>query len=649
MARHMRDLLVQRAAEGFVGRAKELNILLDTLDGGDPPVVFVHGIAGIGKSTLLEAFASQARVRGATVVRLDCRAIEPTERGFLHALGAAIGGDPATPAEAAERLSGLASRVVLALDTYELYRLMDTWLRQIFLPALGENVRVYFFGREAPVPAWLAAPGWEGLFRSLRLEPLDESEAVELLLRAGVAKEEAPRINRVARGHPLALKLAAGVFAEQRDVKREEVASQRVVEELTRMYLADVRDPLCREALEAASVVRRTTRSLLHAMLPHAAPQDAFERLGALPFVETTGTGLMLHDAVQQAIAWTLRAADPSRCRSCRRAAWQELRTEVRTAGRPDLWRYTADMLYLIENPVVREAFFPTGAQLFAVEPARPEDGAAIRSIAARHEGPRAAALLDSWWRSTPQSFAVVRDRNGAAAGFYCMFDPSTVSLALVRDDPVTSIWSQHLREDPVPRKQRVLFIRRWLGLERGEAQSAVQAACWLDIKRTYMAMRPHLRRAYLTVCDLPTYAPVAVKLGFRPFAEPGLRLDGATYHSAVLDFGPSSVDGWLASLVDAELGVAEDALLDAEARELVLDGHRVGLTNLEFSVMQYLCEREGKAVGRPSLLTDVWGHHYEGASNVVDVVMRSLRKKLGPRASAIETVPRVGYRFRSG
>jgi DNA-binding response OmpR family regulator len=526
---------------------------------------------------------------------------------------------------------------------------MDTWLRQVFVPALGDNARVYLFGREAPVSAWLASPGWHGLFRSVRLEPLDESEAAELLLRTGVAREDAPRINRVARGHPLALKLAAGVFTEQRDLQREDVAGQRVVEELTRMYLADVRDPVTREALDAASVVRCATWSLLRAMLPHAAPQDAFERLGALPFVESTASGLMLHDAVQQAIASTLRAADPLRCRSCRRAAWQELRSEVRTAGRPELWRYTADMLYLIENPVVREAFFPTGAQLFAVEPARPDDGPAIRSIAERHEGPRAAALLDSWWRSAPQSFAVVRDRNAMAAGFYCMFDPATVSPALLRDDPVTSAWSQHLRGDPVPRKQRVLFIRRWLGLERGEAPSPVQAACWLDIKRTYMAMRPHLRRAYLTVCDLPTYAPVAVKLGFRPFAEPGLRLDGATYHSAVLDFGPSSVDGWLASLVDAELGVADDALLDADARELVVDGRRVGLTNLEFFTMQYLCEHEGKAVARQSFLADVWGHHYEGASNVVDVVVRSLRKKLGPRASAIETVSRVGYRFRRG
>ncbi len=40
-----------------------------------------------------------------------------------------------------------------------------------------------------------------------------------------------------------------------------------------------------------------------------------------------------------------------------------------------------------------------------------------------------------------------------------------------------------------------------------------MQAACWLDIKRVYMELRPVLRRVYMTVCDLLTYAPSAQSL----------------------------------------------------------------------------------------------------------------------------------------
>jgi DNA-binding response OmpR family regulator len=97
---------------------------------------------------------------------------------------------------------------------------------------------------------------------------------------------------------------------------------------------------------------------------------------------------------------------------------------------------------------------------------------------------------------------------------------------------------------------------------------------------------------------------------------------------------------------VARELLIAEDSILDAVQRQLVLDGRRVDLTRLEFEVLNYLLQHEGKVVERSSLLRDVWGSTHVG-SNVVDAVVRALRKKLGDRASAIETVRSVGYRLR--
>jgi DNA-binding response OmpR family regulator len=73
----------------------------------------------------------------------------------------------------------------------------------------------------------------------------------------------------------------------------------------------------------------------------------------------------------------------------------------------------------------------------------------------------------------------------------------------------------------------------------------------------------------------------------------------------------------------------------------------RVGLTSLEFGVMQYLQERPGKAIGRYNLLEAVWGYGSPTASNVVDVAVRSVRRKLGAEASCVETVRGTGYRYR--
>lgn len=556
MSRRMRDLLAKRATENFIGRREEMAILLKCLEGDSPLVVHIHGIGGVGKSALLEAFSAQARGRGAKVVILDCRLIEPTERGFLRELGDTIGGDTPTVEEAVSRLERLGDRVLLALETYEVFRLMDTWLRQVFVPSLAENVRVVLVGRELPTPAWLTAHEWQGLFSSIALAPLSDKEAQELLSRAGVGVEDAQRINQFAHGHPLTLKLAASAALERPGLDLQEVAEHKVIRELTRLFLIDVGDSATREALEAASVARRITQSLLGAMLPDRPAEETYEKLNALTFVESTRDGLRVHDVVHDAIAAALRAADPSRYLEYRRAAWRQLCNEVRKAGTAELWRYTADMLYLIENPVVREAFFPSGSQQLVVEPARNEDSAAIHEIAEKHESSDAARLLRLWWDRLPQSFHVVRGEDGSVVGFYCCFDPDTVDPAYLEEDPLVRLWWRHLSKNRVPENQTVLFLRRWLSREHGEAPSPVQAACWLDIKRTYMELRPKLRRVYLTVVDLPTYAPVAVKLGFQPLSEAVKDSDGITYQTAMLDFGPSSVDGWLSGLAADELGI---------------------------------------------------------------------------------------------
>src|SRR6266849_1756058 len=206
-------------------------------------------------------------------------------------------------------------------------------------------------------------------------------------------------------------------------------------------------------------------------------------------------------------------------------------------------------MLSLLENPTIREAFFPTGAQVYTVEPACPDDEKSIRAIAERQDGREAAKYLRRWWQAAPETFTAVHDGSGKTVGFYCMFDAGSLNSDQLPDDPLVQSWRAHLLQDPVPARQRVLFLRRWLSEDAGEGPSPIQAACWLDIKRTYLRLRPGLRRVYLALRDLPIYAPVALTLEFRPIPGAQVQLGRDAYQTAMLDFGPSSVDGWLARL----------------------------------------------------------------------------------------------------
>lgn len=172
MPSRMKDLLTQRALENFVGRTSEMATLLQCLEDECPLVVHIHGIGGVGKSALVRAFSAHAQEQGATVAILDSPLIEPTERGFLQELGNALGGIAPTMEDVVNRMESQGSRMFLVIETYELFRLMDTWLRQVFVPSLPENVRVILVGREPPTPGWLTSPEWQGLFSSITLGPL---------------------------------------------------------------------------------------------------------------------------------------------------------------------------------------------------------------------------------------------------------------------------------------------------------------------------------------------------------------------------------------------------------------------------------------------------------------------------------------------
>ena len=111
---------------------------------------------------------------------------------------------------------------------------------------------------------------------------------------------------------------------------------------------------------------------------------------------------------------------------------------------------------------------------------------------------------------------------------------------------PLSGAWRERLQANPVAPGEIVLVLRRWLDCDLGEAPSPTQAALWLDVKRTYMELRPDLRRLYTVLRNPEPYLPVMVELGFVPL-EP-IEAGAVMFRPVCLDFGPGSVDSWLAA-----------------------------------------------------------------------------------------------------
>ncbi len=85
-------------------------------------------------------------------------------------------------------------------------------------------------------------------------------------------------------------------------------------------------------------------------------------------------------------------------------------------------------------------------------------------------------------------------------------------------------------------------------------------------------------------------------------------------------------------------------ASLDLRTRKLTVDGRPVELTAREFALAEMFFRHPGQVLSREQLLSHVWGFDYDPGSNVVDVYVGYLRKKLGGKG--IATVRGMGYRL---
>lgn len=92
----------------------------------------------------------------------------------------------------------------------------------------------------------------------------------------------------------------------------------------------------------------------------------------------------------------------------------------------------------------------------------------------------------------------------------------------------------------------------------------------------------------------------------------------------------------------------ASDLILDPIRHTVMANGKPVSLTPKEFSILELLMRHAGEVVTRTMIIEHVWDYNFDSMSNVVDVFIGSIRKKIrqGGKKDPIQTLHGVGYKI---
>jgi hypothetical protein len=534
------DVLDAAESRAFVGRARELAAFSDALAGRSPRRLFlVHGVGGIGKSTLLGRFRADAARAGRPAVLIDGREVDPSPDGIRTALAHALP-DPSLPLDA---LRGLA----LLVDHYEQLPAVDAWLRRELLRELPDDAVAVLAGRNAPDPAWRRLPGWSELGTTVRLDGLTEAESGELLLRAGVPRERRAGLVALSRGHPLALALLAEAAADG-PLPEALADAPDLVSALLECVVSQVPDEVHATGLATCTVAWSTTEDLLGDTVGDAAPQ-VWDWLARQPFVARGPHGLVLHDLARDVLTAELERRSPERQRRLHRIVHDRVVAEIRSAVGPDRQHPAQQLLFLHRHSPLTGALGTLRSRgSAAVVPGTPEDHAATISMIERSLGPDSAALARGWLREVPESLQVVRQSDALSAFALSLLLPT--GSPLEHGDPVVRAALGHAERTAPARPDEQVHVMRFMGgaeeYERDPYAVLVSSVAAL----TTWLTRP-LAWSFTASSDAGFWGPFFDYLGMSRITE--VAVAGRPFVLYGMDWRRLPVDSWMEMMNDRE------------------------------------------------------------------------------------------------
>lgn len=551
-------------ARRFVGRTAELDLFAARLQAaaGETAwdffsVLWVHGPGGIGKSTLLAAYAEKAREAGLTVAQVDGGRIRPTPAGLQAAVGELL----ASPDNDLDP-----DRMVVIIDAAERLEPAESWLRDEFLPSLPAEALVVIAGRRPPGEGWRSDPGWRELLRVVSLRNLSRDAVHTLLEVEQIPAGVLDQVMALTHGNPLALSLL--IDSIRRSLGQHELpAALDEMPDLVRALLSRLVDEAPssrhRAALQISAHAAVTTEPVLRAALPTTDEQDIsdlWEWLRDLSFMEQGRAGIQPHDVVRDILEADVRWRDPDTYAEIHRRLRSHLVDNIRTqAGNPlALQQAVADLLFLIRDHPVAGASWdwdalgqPPGQCVDA------EHADLIIAMTRTAQGDQQAELAAHWLRRQPEAFRLFRDSAGNVAGYAARLALHLSRSEDIEADPGASVLWHYAQRHHAPRPgEQVIAWRFLVEADPNDSHPSLPSTLHGVWHITDILLRSVTAWDFVAFpTDLDFWQPILNHWDFVHVPEADYRIGPTRYLTFAHDWRRVGVAEWLERTTARELG----------------------------------------------------------------------------------------------
>ncbi|MBI3773387.1 MAG: AAA family ATPase [Gammaproteobacteria bacterium] len=583
----------------FVNRYTECEIFTTALTAvRDWQILNVWGAAGIGKSSLLDAFRRIAETERVFYLYFDCRDIFGTQSIFVEKLASGLQDSaPLTDRSLTACFDALhhialSQPLVLVLDTFDEIGELNRWLRESVLSHLPQRSLIVIASRYSLENRWRDYSGWRQLIHSLPLGSLDFASTRQYLGLYGVDDDNLiQQAWHYTEGHPLALSLASALVSREGQAAISIIPKRPdVLDTLASRWLSEISQASMRDIVEAAAVVRRFNQDLLSQMVGRTITTDEFENLLLTSFVRHSQGGWSLHELVRDALSRALKGRSPSTYNLLRARAVNYFATVAALPGELKQ-RNTAlhEFFYLVGDGLVRAALYdesPTPGSTLYFESAIETDLDDLNGYMAEWRQtrdnlnghrlqlydrdnqdtieqwivsePREPDFIDTRLivRNLPGTMRLLRDQDRALRGLSIVFPITAETLPFLEQQPVTRHYFSQL--NAAQRAEYIIHdtpINNWfvrLADVRNPTDKEARSILFREL--VGLLIRP---ARFITSTPLPFYQELLMRFGFER-ADLEAHTDFGTDRPSpyfVLDLRGTRLSAYLQQLINHQFG----------------------------------------------------------------------------------------------